>query len=259
MNAPPPAPAVPSATLVLLRDGARGLEALMMARHEKSGFAAGALVFPGGKIDAADHGLAAGRPGGDGWAAARFAAIRETWEECGVLLARRPGHHDAAAGGLLGRAEVEALLRTHGRALPGLLGAPDIELAAEGLVPFAHWITPVIRPKRFDTLFFLAAFAGDQEPRHDGREAVAVRWVRPAQAIEEADAGLIKLVFVTRMNLLKLSRSPDAAAALAAARQGSIVTVTPELVKTEAGAVMRIPAEADYGVTDVPMAQVQAG
>jgi 8-oxo-dGTP pyrophosphatase MutT (NUDIX family) len=249
MNASIPATPIPSATLVLLRDGPGGLEVLMMVRHRDSGFAAGALVFPGGRIDDADHELASRRAPDLPAAPARLTAIRETWEECGVLLARR-----AQSSGLLGRAEVAALP-------PGanVLALPEIEPAVDALVPFAHWITPAIRPKRFDALFFLAPFSGDQQPRHDGREATAVRWVRPADAVAECDRGAVKLVFVTRMNLLKLARARDVAGALDMARRQTVVTVTPCLVQTDRGRFMRIPAEADYGVTDVPIEQVQAG
>lgn len=249
MNATPPAIPVPSATLVLMRDGPGGLEVLMMVRHRDSGFAAGALVFPGGRIDEGDHTLAARWAGGLTAGPARLTAIRETWEECGILLARRK-----AATGLLGRGEVAALP-------PGanVMSLPDVEPAIDALVPFAHWITPAIRPKRFDALFFLAPFSGDQQPRHDGREAVSVRWVRPADAVAECDRGAVKLVFVTRMNLLKLARAANVSGALAMARRQTLVTVTPRLVETEQGKFMRIPAEADYGVTDVPIEQVQAG
>lgn len=249
MNATPPVAPVPSATLVLLRDGPDGLEVLMMVRHRDSGFAAGALVFPGGRIDGGDHELAARWAGDLPAGPARLTAIRETWEECGILLARRK-----AATGLLARADVAAL-----PAGANVMTLPEIEPAADALVPFAHWITPAIRPKRFDAMFFLAPFSGDQQPRHDGREAVSVRWVRPADAVAECDRGAVKLVFVTRMNLLKLARAPDTAAVLALARRQPIVTVTPHLVQTEQGKFMRIPAEADYGVTDVPIEQVQAG
>lgn len=249
MNAPVPATPVLSATLVLLRDGPDGLEVLMMVRHQNSGFAAGALVFPGGRIDVGDHDLAARWAGNLQAGPARLTAIRETWEECGVLLARRKDSAD-----LLSHADVAALP-------PGAnaLALPEVEPIADALVPFAHWITPAIRPKRFDALFFLAPFSGDQQPRHDGREAVSVRWVRPAEAVAEADRGAVKLIFVTRMNLLKLARAPDVATAFAMARRQAVVTVTPHLVLTEQGKFMRIPAEADYGVTDVPIEQVQAG
>jgi 8-oxo-dGTP pyrophosphatase MutT (NUDIX family) len=249
-----PVTPVAAATLLLVRDGARGLEVLMAARHEKSGFAAGALVFPGGKVDAGDALVAracrglAGLPDSD--AAARVAAIRETWEETGVLLARRGENKSLLTQGELGR-----LRGRRGAVLQALLEEPGLELAGDRLAPFAHWITPPDSPKRYDTLFFLAAFDGDQTPLHDGHEAVDARWVDPAEAVHEADAGRCKIVFATRMNLLRLARSRNAADALAAT-QAPVVTVVPEVVKTEKGAFFRIPAEAGYGVTDVPVAGI---
>src|SRR5258706_13140517 len=145
----------PAATLLLLRDGPVGLEVLMTARHEESGFAAGALVFPGGKVDPEDSTLRRFCPGSEALddvaLGFRIAAIRETFEECGILLARRRG-----ASALLSAAEFGELRRHHGEAgdaprFAALVAAAGLELAADVLVPFAHWITPVDRPKRFDT------------------------------------------------------------------------------------------------------------
>lgn len=250
-----PPVAVPAATLLLVRDGADGLEVMMVARHHAAGFAAGALVFPGGKVDALDPshaGRCRGAAGLDERAAAgRICAIRETWEECGLLLARRAG-----ARALLSHAELLALRQARGAELGALLGEPGLELADDLMVPFAHWITPADRPRRFDTLFFIAPFDGDQMPLHDGREAVDARWVRPGEAIAAADAGRLKLVFATRMNLLKLTRCATAAKAVAAAREGKVVTVIPEVAATERGPVFRIPSDAGYGVVEVPVAGI---
>jgi 8-oxo-dGTP pyrophosphatase MutT (NUDIX family) len=249
-----PVTPVAASTLLLVRDSARGVEVLMAARHEKSGFAAGALVFPGGKVDAGDAAVGrhcrglAGLPDSD--AAARVAAIRETWEETGILLARR-GENKS----LLTQAELGRLRDQRGGQFEALLQEPGLELAGDRLAPFAHWITPADSPKRFDTMFFLAAFDGDQAPLHDGHEAVDARWVNPEEAVREADAGRCKIVFATRLNLLRLARSRNTAEALAAAR-APVVTVVPEVVKTDKGAFFRIPAEAGYGVTEVPVAGI---
>ena len=244
---PPPVTPRQAATLLLLRDGADGLEVLMTARHEEAGFAAGALVFPGGKVDAADRTLAgccAAAAGLDeGVLVLRIAAIRETFEECGILLAR-------AAGALLTADLLAALLRRHGEpaaAFAALVAAAGLELATDQLVPYAHWITPVDRPKRFDTHFFLAPAAPGQIAVHDGREAVEAVWMTPEAVLAGADAGRIKLVFATRMNLVKLGRSSTVADALAAARTAPIVTVTPVIEKTSAGPFIHIPEAAGYG------------
>src|SRR6266851_3445618 len=156
----------PAATVLLVRDGPSGLEVLMVTRNVASDFASGALVFPGGRVDAADGGAS-------------------MLERC--------------------------------RAAPGIdAAAPADQLAA-----------------------------------HDGREAVDTIWIAPQTAVAEADAKRVTLVFATRMNLLKLARSGDVAAALAAACDDTIVTVCPEVVQSPAGTVLRIPLSAGYGVTEV--------
>lgn len=249
-----PATPVPAATLLLVRDGARGLEVLMAARHEDSGFAAGALVFPGGKLDAGDLALArrhpqlAGLP--DIAAASRVAAVRETWEECGILLARHVG-----ASSVLSLAELRQAC-SGGQPFERLLAGTGLELALDRVTPFAHWITPVDRPKRFDTQFFITPFEGDQEALHDGREAVDARWVRPLDMIADADAGKLKLVFATRINLMRLSASRSVAEALEATRRATIVPITPQVVKTSAGPVLRIPSEAGYPISELPLDKV---
>lgn len=220
-----PAPARPASTVLLLRDGAEGLEVFMVVRHREIEFASGALVFPGGRVEGADVALA----GGDEAAAFRVAAIRETWEECGVLLAV-PGAPPPAEG------EFARML-----AARGLM--PDMR----GLAHFAHWITPEPVPKRFDTHFFLAAAPHGQDALHDGHEAVDSVWIRPADALADAEAGRRKVVFPTRMNLAKLARSASVAEAFAAARARPVVTVLPEMRMAPEGRILRIPAAADYG------------
>jgi 8-oxo-dGTP pyrophosphatase MutT (NUDIX family) len=248
----------PAATVLLVRDGAAGLEVLMVTRNVASDFASGALVFPGGRVDAADGApemLAHCRsvPGIDEAALAfRIAGIRESFEEAHVLLARPTGSER-----LLSAAELDAL-EAGARARLGrepqftdLLAGGGIELATDLLLPFAHWITPVGPPKRFDTHFFLAPAPVDQLAAHDGHEAVDNVWIAPRTAIAEADAKRVTLVFATRMNLLRLARSRDVAAALAAALGDTIVTVCPEVAETPNGTVLRIPLAAGYGVTEV--------
>jgi 8-oxo-dGTP pyrophosphatase MutT (NUDIX family) len=249
----------PAATLLMLRDGADGLEVLMTSRHEEAAFAGGALVFPGGKVDPDDHALAgdcAAKTALDEAALVlRIAAIRETFEECGILLAR-------ANGALLSAELLAALLLHHGRSDAGfasLVAAARLELAVDDLVPYAHWITPVDRPKRFDTHFFLAPAAVDQIAIHDGREVVDAVWMTPSAVLRGADEKCIKLVFATRMNLVKLSRSKTVSDALAAARAAPVVTVTPVIEKTNAGPFIQIPEAAGYGGTrfaarDIPRA-----
>ena len=241
-----PVTPVPAATLLLVRDGPAGIEVLLTTRHDAAGFAAGAAVFPGGKLDANDGARAkANGAAGDPF---RIAAIRETFEESGILLARR-----APRGATLSGAELaEFVARQSSVADFGaFVDRAELLLATDLLVPFAHWITPVDQPKRYDTRFFLAPAPAGQTAQHDGHEAVEVHWLTPEDAFDAARDRRIKLVMATRLNLLKLGRSKTVAEAIEVAHRSEIVTVQPELVQTAEGPAFRIPAEADYGVTDV--------
>ena len=163
---------------MLLRDGPAGLETFMVVRHHQIEFASGALVFPGGRMEAADAELAvaarAERGGAvsdrvlqetDPLAPFKVAAIREAFEECGVLIARARGEDGLVPAGRAASLD---------RAAPfgELLAREALVPALDLLVPFAHWITPVFLPKRFDTRFFLALAPPGQALAHDGREAV---------------------------------------------------------------------------------------
>ncbi len=122
------------------------------------------------------------------------------------------------------------------------------------LVPFAHWVTPVRSPKRYDTLFFVARAPLGQVHRHDGHEAVDSLWIAPDAAIAEDAAKRRRLVFATRLNLMRLARSADAAAALAdaAASVHLITPICPEVYDTPAGSRIRIPSIGHYEATDLP-------
>ncbi len=236
----------PAATVMLLRDGTAGIEVFMVVRHRQIEFASGALVFPGGRVDPGDRALAEGpRCGGPAGLdpdqrALRVAAIREVFEECGVLLARPRG-----ATGLIDARRLRAI--APGPDFAAMLEAENLVLGTELLTRFAHWITPPAVPKRFDTHFFLARAPADHLAVHDGSESVDSVWIQPTRALAEAAEGRWKLVFPTRLNLQKLARWNTAAAAIEAARAAPIVTVQPRVTRTETGRVMRIPREAGYG------------
>jgi 8-oxo-dGTP pyrophosphatase MutT (NUDIX family) len=256
-----PVPAIPSATILLLRDGSRDLEVFMVQRHHEVDFARGALVFPGGKIDESDQeaGLRErcdGAPEADDEHALRVAAIRETFEESGILLARPRSSSELVDDDRLREIEGRhrGALNRGQTTLREIVEAEDLTLACDLLVPFAHWITPEIAPKRFDTHFFLVAAPPDQAALHDGRESVDSTWTTPEAALADADAGRCTIVFPTRLNLMKLGRSHGVGEALARAREATIVTVMPRIDQTEAGPMLRIPAEADYDVLETPLA-----
>jgi 8-oxo-dGTP pyrophosphatase MutT (NUDIX family) len=258
----------PAATILLLRDGAAGLEVFMVVRHHAIDFASGALVFPGGRVEDSDHALAAREdrcpnlPGIDAAAMAfRVAAIRETFEECGVLLARQ--HGEAALIGASRLLAVEtahrALLNAGGIGFDAVLAAHGLLPGVDLLVPFAHWITPANQPKRYDTRFFLAAAPDEQLAVHDGHESVDSLWITPRQALADTESGRFKLVFATQKNLEKLARHQTVAEAMDAARSSRIVTVLPQVTRIDGGRRhLRIPMEAGYGgdefIVDLPPA-----
>jgi 8-oxo-dGTP pyrophosphatase MutT (NUDIX family) len=255
---------IPSSTVLLLRDGAAGLEVFMVKRHHQIDFASGALVFPGGKVDAsdADDKLRALAPRAAAATPGEFAilvsAVREAFEEVGVLLARPRGRSETVPGArLAGLAPWRERLVKREATLADLLRSEDLELATDLLHPFAHWITPKIRAKRFDTRFYVAAAPDDQAAAHDGSESVDSAWINPAKAIAEADAGARTLVFATRMNLAKLGRAKSVDDAIGRARAARIVTVCPEIVETDGKRLLRIPAEADYDVTEMDVTQLR--
>jgi len=255
---PKPVTPVPAATVLLLRDSAAGPEVFMVVRHGEIDFASGALVFPGGRVDD-DDSLIADRvetyPHDDGLdiyaRALRVAAIRETFEECGVLLARARGESRVveAARYLQIEANHRIDLHSHGKPFHEVLEAEQLALAPDLLVPYAHWITPVTQRRRYDTHFYLAAAPTDQVAVHDGGEAVDSIWITAADALDGQAAGKYKLVFPTFLNLTKLSRYASVAEAIEVTRRTKIVTVQPELVEQGEGHKrrMRLPIEADYG------------
>ena len=249
-----------AATLLLLRDGAAELEVLMVTRHAATAFAGGAAVFPGGRLDAEDRAPQLLRhcravPGVDAeQMALRICAIRETFEEAGLLLARPRGTEALLRGEEVAAIQAALLSKLgHPPDFSELVIAGELELATDLLILFAHWVTPAIRPRRYDTYFFLAPAPVGQEARHDGREAVDSIWIAPAQAAADGAGGRIKMIFATRFNLQKLARSPTREAAFAAARADRIVTVCPEYRETPRGLMWCIPIEAGYGVAETPV------
>ena len=251
------ATARPAATILLLRDGPQGIEVFMVVRHHAIAFAAGALVFPGGRVEEADHELASRPmdcPNPEGLStedmAFRVAAIRETFEECGVLLARPVGSNELIDAPTLKRLEDQhrGALNAGSIGFDAVLGSENLLPAPDLLVHFAHWITPSPQPKRYDTHFFLAEAPPEHLAVHDGWEAVESIWITPSQALADTDAGKYKLVFATAKNLEKLSWSRTVAEAMATARQSTVVTVQPKGSKLEGNKrLMRIPEEAGYG------------
>src|SRR6266513_4782019 len=250
----------PASTILLLRDsgGANGkdeIEVFMMVRHYEIDFNSGALVFPGGSVDKGDQEIIANPElycGGEGLdergLAFRIAAVRETFEESGILLARPRG--SKALVDVKRAGEIEAAHRAElcdGKiSFLKVLTDNGLWLALDELMPYAHWITPEGMPKRFDTWFFLAAAPPDQLGAHDGKESTDSIWVSPREALEGGETGRFKLPFPTTRNLIKLGKQSSVKAALDDSRGKPVVTVMPVMTRLNGGRQLRIPREAGY-------------
>ncbi|TNE39803.1 MAG: NUDIX hydrolase [Alphaproteobacteria bacterium] len=253
---------VPAATILLVRDNSETseLEVFMVVRHHQIDFASGALVFPGGKTSVGDQDprlrdLCDGADALDDMQLAlAVSAIREAFEESGVLLARPVGDSGYVSPSRLEPLEGCRKLLDRGElAMVDFLEEHELRLALDALVPFAHWITPDFMPKRFDTHFYVAIAPSDQIAVHDGGEAVDSVWLNPNRAIEEADEGKWTIIFPTRLNVDKLGRSASAVAAIETARSSSIVTVLPQVIKRGDQAYLQIPEEAGYCVSETTL------
>lgn len=237
----PVAPRV-AATVALIRDTAAGPEVYMLRRVQQMAFAAGMHVFPGGSVEPGDDDAGADWAGpGPGWWAHRFgttpelaaqlvrAAVRETFEESGVVLAG-PSFDEivedvAGPDWELDRVELEA-----GRqSLAQLLTRRRLVLRSDLLAPIAHWITPEAEPRRFDTYFFVATLPPGQECRDVGTEADQRVWIRPVEALTGTDSGELRLMQPTRAILEDLARHPDVESALHAERPFGTVQPRMEL------------------------------
>jgi 8-oxo-dGTP pyrophosphatase MutT (NUDIX family) len=252
------APTVPAATVLLVRQRT-GLEVLMVKRHHQIDFASGALVFPGGKLADDDGHIdwtgLVDEPAGLSLIerGLRIAALREAFEESGILLARQ------TSGGPF--APPEAFAQLHDRrdaigkgeeSFKAAIEEAGLVLALDALHRFAHWITPEGVGRRFDTHFFIASAPSDQVEACDGHEAVEAVWIEPEFALAEGRAGTRQIIFPTRLQLQMLAESGSVDDALSAAQARKIVTVTPLILNEPGGRVLSIPAEAGYSVTREP-------
>src|SRR6195952_5520121 len=241
-----------ASTILLLRDNANAneIEVFMMVRHYEIDFNSGALVFPGGSVDAGDKDIAA-KPalhaGGEGLDEAtlnfRIAAIRETFEESGILLARPRGSNtliDAKRASEISAAHRTALCESK-ISFAQILTDHQLVLALDLLVPYAHWITPEGMPKRFDTWFFLAAAPHEHIGAHDGKESTDSIWVPPREALAGGESGRFKLPFPTTRNLIKLGKHRTVRAALDEAHGKPVVTVMPVMTRNGDKRQLHIP------------------
>ncbi len=254
-----PAPVLPAATVLLVRD-APALQVLMVRRHHQIEFASGALVFPGGKAHAGD-GDPAWEAQAIGWSglssekrALRIAAVREAYEESGILLARHADGSPFTADERAHQARED--IAADRRPFLDLARELGVRLDLAALTVFARWITPPLTPRRFDTWFYVAHVPAGQSAACDGWETVDAEWIGPAEALRLGEVGERKVVFPTRMNLRLLSEASSAEDAIARARARPLVPVEPKLVQTPDGPVLELPMDAGYGVVAEPLSRV---
>jgi 8-oxo-dGTP pyrophosphatase MutT (NUDIX family) len=237
---------IPAATLVLMRARGGGPpELLMTERTGQMAFAAGALVFPGGRIDADDHATASAWDIADG--AARVAAIRETIEETGLAPGILPAPDEAVAAALR-----EGILAE--RPLARLLAELGLALDLQALTPFARWCPNFRETRRFDTLFFLAEAPADApEPVISEAEAVRAFWAGAADILAEVDAGHAHVIFPTRRNLERLAGFSSIAEAYADAARHPVTRITPWVADMDGAPHVCIPEGIGYPVTSEPL------
>jgi 8-oxo-dGTP pyrophosphatase MutT (NUDIX family) len=242
-----------AATVMLLRDSPAGsLEVYMLRRKPSMAFAPGAMVFPGGSVDPrdADEQVAWAGPDAAHWGAvfdappelARAlvcAAVRETFEESGVLLAG-PSAAEVVADTTSDEWETDRqALLDHSVSLAELLARRGLVLRADLLRPWSRWITPVMEPRRFDTRFFAAALPAGQRTRDVGGEASAVAWIQPAEALAAGRRGELALMPPTMVSLTELSAAGALQTVLTGPRE--VAPIIPELHLREGAVWLTFP------------------
>ena len=259
-----------SATVILTRESSQGqFKVFLMRRHRDQNFMGGAYVFPGGRLDEADCDLdlVPHTRGFTGAEAQRrlqepdlpedkalglfFAALRETFEESGILLAYDASGQiiDLAEGETAGRfAGYRLQIHDHRLSLREMAEQERLTFAPDLLTPYSHWITPEIESKRFSTRFFLARQPLEQIPFHDTMEMTKSQWLSPSTAMEQQKEGQILLMPPTLKTLEELNEFDSLDDLFLAARSREIRTVLPEAFITDEGFGVRLPHDPEYKI-----------
>jgi 8-oxo-dGTP pyrophosphatase MutT (NUDIX family) len=249
----------PAATIVLIREGTGGPEVLLLRRVRSSGFVPGAWVFPGGRVDREDAGPelvarlsglsaedAAARlglsAGADPPALAYYiAAVREAFEETGILVGRGDaGAPRSAAEDPEVRALRERVLEDEG-SFPSVLDLLRSRIDGAAIEYIAHWITPQVEPRRYDTRFFAAAVPAGIESLHHTREMSDAVWITPADALRRNREGALPMVFPTIKTLAALEPFGSSRDALEDFRRRDVAPILPRLVMTPTGIRIELP------------------
>lgn len=251
---------LPSSTVMVVRDGSSGIEVLMVRRHSDSGVLGGVYVFPGGKLDADDSAIpvewldgspsqcvsALAEPVMDEATAVglHVAALRETFEECGLLL------------GLPHKDELVPLLRAAtaaGQTFAQGLHALQAPVAVSSVIPWSRWVTPrmpSMTRKRFDTRFFLSVAPAGQEAVHDNHEATEVAWLTPAAAMQRYWEGHLDMAPPQLMSLCELGAFADVASAVAHARARSPILIEPHPFDEDGRRVICYPGDPSHPIAE---------
>ncbi|MGB3051211.1 MAG: hypothetical protein WBB42_09445 [Polyangiales bacterium] len=245
-----------ASTVIVLRETEAGIETFMLCRHQQSVFMGGAHVFPGGKVDPSDaapgwldrvdqaaEALSQGLGEADTESALGLlvAAVRETFEEAGVLFASTAPDADLA----------QAREQLHGGvAFLELASQIDMKIDSTSLTPYARWITPKMESRRFDTRFYIAVLPEGQRGSHDGTETTSAAWMRPADAIDDMLAGRIKLAPPTVRTLQWLAEFEDAESVIADALSRKPPLVRPRIVSGDSGWFLALPGDPEHPEDD---------
>lgn len=257
MTTAPVTPVQASSVILAREDDGQGWQCYMVRRHVRSDFAADVYVFPGGKVDPQDvaesvRAVVDGQPpadaSADDWYGSRMAAIRELFEESGVLLARRDDGKefvpDSAERARLeeyreavheGRETMEAVAR-----------ALSLRFDPGRLTAFSRWITPEPLPRRFDTYFFVARLPEGQEPLHDAVETTDGQWITPSSALELHAAGEFPLVFATVEHLRRMARFGTVDALVKGVTPADLEPVMPKMIERDGRTQFLLPGDEGY-------------
>lgn len=257
---------VDASTVILVREGipvGEPWQTFMVRRHVRSDFAADVYVWPGGKVDLSDRDpdllqLVDGHPllsedasALQEWKAVRAAAIRELFEEAGVLLARR---EDGTELDLLGE-DADRFDRYRRQLQAGTTSMMEIardegvRFIADALHAFSRWITPASFPRRFDTRFFVALAPRRQMPIHDRAETTASTWITPEEALTRFEAGDFPLVFATEQHLRRMASFHSIDEMIAACETADLEPVTPKVTENDGQQAFLLPGDAGYEET----------
>lgn len=273
----PPATPLDAATVILVREtpAETPFELLLMRRHAKQSFMGKAFVYPGGQLDPADcnPGLAAFTSGitvedvkqrlnepdlpNEKALGLLFAAVRETFEESGVLLACSTSGKDVDFNDQKIQerfAEYRTLIHQQEMTLEDLAVKEGLFFKLNDLIPFAHWVTPEAERKRFDTRFFLARMPFGQEPVHDSMEMTETLWTTPEKAFSKHTAGEILLMPPTLKTLEEMACRSSVAELLSWASSTTIQTIMPQISSDGESIIIKFPHDPEYTIAELKQA-----